>query len=186
MNKIGIIVDGLGDLNALNARFKHGFKILKTDGPRGHTPTIDDIIAKSRKQITMLKGFRCQKAVIMLDFEQRTLDYDKFYRQMNSKIQKYDLGLPVFLAIPNTMIENWFLADIENLSKKKKYIKSRLKQKGYEGRHGKKEIKKCFESKYTYSETKHGPDLFKTIRLQVASKNSSSFNNFLKILKFKE
>ena len=59
-----------------------------------------------------------------------------------------------------------------------------LKQKIYEGKNGKKELKKCFKSKFSYLETKHGPDLFKTIRFKNARNNSISFDHFLNLIDY--
>jgi hypothetical protein len=78
------------------------------------------------------------------------------------------------------MIENWFLADVEILSKKKNYIKDNLRQKNYEGTIGKNELKKIFKPNCFYSETKHGPVLFSLIRERIAKINSVSFSTFLK------
>ena len=58
------------------------------------------------------------------------------------------------------MIENWYLADIEQLSKKKAFVRDRIKQKKYEGKHGKKELKKLMRKGRSYNETHHGPQLF--------------------------
>jgi uncharacterized protein (DUF2249 family) len=81
------------------------------------------------------------------------------------------------------MIENWLLADIENLSKKKKYLKDNIQQRNFEGTHGKNELKKLYKKNFSYSETEHGPELFEILREAVAKKNSQSFKQFINSVK---
>jgi hypothetical protein len=182
MSKIGIIVDGHGDFAALKKRYGGKLRILKTDGPRGHQAAIEDIVAGSRKQVSMLSSYGCAKAIVMLDYEGRRIRYEKFIKALKQAFCGSNMCLPVHVAVANQMIENWYLADIEQLSAKRKYIRDGLRQKRYEGRNGKKELKRCFKSNIAYRETTHGPDLFNTIRVQVARKNSGSFDLFLRLL----
>ncbi len=178
-DKIGIIVDGPGDYASLKERFKDLYKIAKTDGPRGHTAKIENIVSASRKQIEMLKAFKCNRVILLLDFESRDIPYDEFINLINDKLSKENFGIYVVACSPNQMIENWYLADIEEISQKRNYIKSNLQQKKYEGTHGKNELKKLIENNYSYNEVKHGPQLFATIRFEVARNNSPSLKNFL-------
>jgi hypothetical protein len=164
---------------SIKAKFSSHFKILKTDGPRGHNAQADKIVAKGRKQISILKAFKCEKIILMLDLEARPDNCDSFIALLDSEIKKHNLGVSVSFIVPNTMIENWYLADIEYLSKKKAFLKDNLKQKNYEGTHGKAEIKKLFKREYSYSETDHGPQMFVLIRNSVASKHSPSYKRFL-------
>jgi hypothetical protein len=138
--KIGIIVDGQGDFAAVEKRLGSRCKVLKTDGPRGHTVSVAELARGSRKQINMLRFFGCAAAIVMTDFEQRRESYRQFVLQLTLELNKQGFGLAVRVAVPNTMIENWYLADIEQLSRKKKYIKSKLAQRSYEGKHGKREL----------------------------------------------
>jgi hypothetical protein len=181
-NKVGIIVDGPGDFAALSERFKDNFKILKTDGPRGHMAKIDEIVAKSRKQIAILKAFKCKRAIVLFDFENRSADYCDFLDKAQKAFQSHDFRMPVFVASPNRMMENWYLADIEYLSRKRIFLKNKIKQKNFEGTHGKTELKKCFIKRIDYSETQHGPQLFSILRFNIAKKNSDSFNRFVSLL----
>jgi hypothetical protein len=79
-------------------------------------------------------------------------------------------------------IENWYLADMEHLSRKKTYLRSKLKQKNYEGKHGKRTLKRLFRKGVHYNEVKHGPELFEILRFPVARQNSRSFSEFLHCL----
>jgi hypothetical protein len=182
MANIGIIVDGEGDYAAIKKRFS-SFTVLKTDGPRGHDTTPDKIAVSSKKQVSMLKALSCRKAIVLVDYEGRRTTYKRFFDTLHDLYSNVTFDLPVEVAIPNRMIENWYLADIEYISAKKKYLKKKIKQKKFEGKHGKRELKKCFVKNVTYRETKHGPELFYILRFNVARKNSPSFEEFLKLIK---
>ena len=85
-------------------------------------------------------------------------------------------------AIPNRMIENWLLADVSHLSRTKNYVRDKLRQKNYEGTHGKTELKRLLVRGHSYVETKDGPDLFMAVRLPEARTWSPSLDHFLKQL----
>lgn len=179
--RFGVIVDGPGDYAAIIGRFPK-LRVLKTDGPRGDKVVVDQIVAHSRKQIAMLQAFACAEVIVLTDFEDRRDDYEHFLSRIQAAFDSANLGLPVVVAVPNRMIENWYLADVAYLSAKKKYLKKKLKQKNYEGTHGKKELRKCFVKGIDYCETKHGPELFSLIRIPIACTNSASFRRFVQLL----
>jgi hypothetical protein len=180
MSKVGIIVDGQGDFAALRKRFGSTCKVLKTDGPRGHTVTPDRLAQSSKKQLNMLRFFGCTRVIIVTDFEERREKYTQFVSQLRLEFEKMALTVPVRVVVPNIMIENWYLADIEYLSKRRTYLRSNLKQKRYEGKHGKQQLKKLFKHGIDYNEVKHGTDMFSVLRLSTARQNSLSFAEFLK------
>jgi hypothetical protein len=180
--RLGIIVDGEGDFASFRRRFPNGCKVLKTDGPRGHTASIREIASKARKQILMLVAFKCDKVIVVLDFENRATSYSDFVNNLICEFQNIACTIPVNIAVPNRMIENWYLADIEFLSKHRTFLRDGLKQKTYEGRDGKRELKRLMKKNISYSETKHGPELFEILRFDVARTNSNSFNAFLSYL----
>ncbi|MCJ7649784.1 MAG: DUF4276 family protein [Candidatus Lokiarchaeota archaeon] len=179
MNKIGVIVDGEGDFASVNNKYKSKVKVLKTDGPRGHCADINQIVSRSKKQVNILKNYQCPKIIILIDYECGRSSYKKFINSLKEYFKNV-YGDTVIACSPNIMIENWYLADVEIISKTKVYIKNNLKQKNYEGQNGKDCIKKLFNNKYSYSEKKHGPELFRIIRDDVALKNSNSYKDFLK------
>ena len=180
---IGIIVDGNGDFASMRKRFVDRYKILKTDGPRGHTAKISDITSRARKQIGILSAFQCKRVIIILDFENRSCSYKNFVRGIRQAFNSVKFDIPVNVAVPNLMIENWYLADIEHISKKKAFIRDKLKQKKYEGTNGKAIIKKFMIQGVSYSETDHGPKMFAILRFDVAKNNSPSFGEFLEMVK---
>ena len=176
---LGIIVDGLGDFASLQKRFQHGYKILKTDGPRGHTAETEAIAKKSRKQVSILAAFKCAHVIVLIDFEQRSQAYEEFVAELRDAFQSVAFLTSVSVVVLNRMIENWYLADIEYLSTQKAFLRDRIKQKQFEGTHGKKKIKRFMKSGLSYSETKHGPQMFEILRFDCARQNSFSLNEFL-------
>lgn len=179
---LGVIVDGDGDFASLKRRFSGQCRILKTDGPRGHDAIIADIVTRSKKQIGMLRAFRCDRVIVVLDFEERIDPYPKFVSHLREAFARTYHGVEVFVAVPNKMIENWYLADIEEISRQKIFIRDGLRQKHYEGKHGKAEIKKCMIHGTAYSETQHGPQMFAILRFDVARTNSPSLAEFLDMM----
>jgi len=177
---VGIIVDGAGDFMSLRMRFKDGFKVLKTDGPRGHTALPGAIAKKARKQIGILSAFKCVRVILLVDFEDRTQPYLNFVSDLRNSFKRENFPVPIYIIVLNRMIENWYLADISFLSKKKTFLKDKIKQKNFEGKNGKKEIKRLMRQGESYSETKHGPKMFEILRFDVARQNSLSFDDFLK------
>ena len=130
---LGVIVDGDGDFASLKRRFSGQCRILKTDGPRGHEARIADIVRGVKKQIGMLRAFRCSRVIVVLDFEGRVDPYPEFVQDIRQAFARTSLGVAVVVAVPNKMIENWYLADIEEISRQKAFIRDRLQQKNYEG-----------------------------------------------------
>ncbi len=180
--RIGIIVDGEGDYASFKRRFTQNFKILKTDGPRGSTVELRDIVSKSKKQVSMLNAFGCTRIIIVIDYEVRNVSYTKFVSLLENEFRLFEWGRTVSIAVPNRMIENWYLADIAFLSKKKSFLRDNIKQKRYDGIDGKSKLKGFFIKKINYIETKHGPQLFAVLRFNVARGNSPSFDHFLRVL----
>ena len=126
---IGIIVDGPGEFGALRTRFRGNCKILVTDGPRGHTVLATKIVSKARRQIGMLRALGCSKVILVVNFENRRSDYTRFLSDIDQAIDNSHLDILVRTASPNQMFENWFLADIANLSKRLRFLRTNLKQK---------------------------------------------------------
>jgi hypothetical protein len=180
--RIGIVVDGQGDFAAITRRLGTTCRVLKSDGPRGHTVSPFNLVTGSRKQLQMLQSFGCRRAILMTDLEQRRESYDQFFRQLEKELRRLPFNLDMQPAVPNMMIENWYLADVEQLSRRRSYIRDKLKQRNYEGKNGKKELKRLFVKGSYYEEVRHGADLFSIIRFPTASKNSKSFEHFARCL----
>lgn len=184
--KIGVIVDGQGDFHSLKKRFSNSIKVLKTDGPRGHEAKSKDIVIKSKKQVKILKAFKCDTVIVLLDLEQRSQSYEDFVNELNNIASQVNFGTNVIFTVCNRMIENWYLSDIVTISQQITYIRNNLRQKKYEGKHGKEELKKLFKKgiSFSYNEVSHGPQMFNVISLDIARRNSKSFDDFLTLINY--
>jgi hypothetical protein len=137
------------------------------------------IAISARKDVEILKAHKCDAVIVVTDFEERAEPYEEFLKRLRAGLLSARFDIPVHAVMPNRMIENWFLADIQHLSKKKAFLKDRLPQKKYEGTHGKREIKRLFKKNISYNEVKHGSQMFSAIRFQVAKVHSASFRDLL-------
>lgn len=178
-NLIGVIVDGQGDFASIKKRFSGAVRVIKTNGPRGHTVTTSQLASRSIRDVEILAASGCLRAILVIDFEERAVNYQDFVESLNNEIKRHYFPIDLKVCVVNRMIENWYLADIEQLSANKKYIRNGLKQRQYEGTHGKNELKKVFEHEFSYNEVIHGPDLFCEIRFDVGEKHSASLKAFL-------
>lgn len=181
-DKLGIIVGDQKDFAALKARFGNTFQIVKTDGPRGHDITAAEIVSAARKQIAMLR-FYSSEILLLIEHDLRGTSYAKFVREVTLLTRKLGSDKPIQVAIPNRTIENWYLADIEHLSKKKKFLRGNLKQRDYEGTNGRTELEKLFHKNVSYNEVIHGAQMFMMIRFNVARSNSASFDAFYDVIR---
>ncbi|MCK4857781.1 MAG: DUF4276 family protein [candidate division Zixibacteria bacterium] len=178
----GVIVDGQGDYASLRARFGARYRILKTDGPRGHTVPPAQIVLAAKKQIAILRAMSCETIVLLTDFECRRCSYEAFLQALATQASSFDCGVTLLTASPNRMIENWYLADISYLSRKKAFLRDRVTQRNFEGCDGKRQLRKFIIKGNSYNEVTHGPQLFVALRFSVARKNSPSFDSFLRHL----
>lgn len=175
---IGLIVDGGGDYAAFKARYPGLVRVMKTGGARGHTVSCEALVSSARKEIAMLRAFRCKSIFIITDLEGRAETATDFIDRADKFMVgnfEYD---GVGLLVCDKMIENWFLADIAYIAGIKKYIKDIKKQKVFESMHGKDELKKLFGKGFDYNEVKHSAELFPLVRGAKASAFSSSFERF--------
>jgi hypothetical protein len=183
-DKLGIVVAKQKDFAALKARFRNAFPILKLDGPSGPTVNTADMIAAARKQIKMLMSIDGSSEILLLiDCDSRRSSYRTLLRELTLRAGAMNVRTPIHISIPNRTIENWYLADIEYLSRRKKrLLKGNIRQRDYEGKNGRIELKKLFRKSVTYDEVRHGAEMFMVIRTRVARANSSSFDTFYSVI----
>ena len=124
----------------------------------------------------------CDRVIVVTDFEARDDDLSAFCNTVQRGLENIGARVPVKCCVAHRMIENWFLADLEEISQRRNYIRGGLRQKDFEGTHGKKVLKTYFVKGYTYNEVDHGKELMATIRLDTASANSASLRCFLESL----
>ena len=177
---LGVIVDGHGDHAALTEKLKGKARVLKTSGPRGHTVDAKALAASAAKEIDMLIGLGCTRICVLTDREMRSDSSMEFSSAIQRCLPVQSGNASVFVACADRMIENWMLADIVHVAKNSNDLKRGLKQKRWEGTHGKNEIKRCMDKNASYNEVKHGKKFLLAIRDGVARANSASYDTFLR------
>jgi hypothetical protein len=142
----------------------------------------DAIAAGAAKQIAQLEKLGCECVVLMTDRESRPEAASTFGERIGRAVADAASAVAFHVVIADRMIENWFLADVEELSAKRAFVKRGLRQKNYEGTHGKAVLKGLLVKNHAYSEVRDGPALFETIRLSVAVKNSASLARLVAVI----
>lgn len=177
--RVGLVVDGPGEFAAFKARFGGRLKVVKTDGPRGANADPRQIIARLGKQVEMLRSLRCDCVVLVTDFESRSGSYKEFVGILGEAGGERFGALFAGAGVPNQMIENWYLADIAYISRRRSYLHRVKSQKRYEGMPGKEVLRRHFRRGHYYKETTHGPSLMTAMRFQEARKVSPSLDAFI-------
>ena len=88
----------------------------------------------------------------------------------------------IIIGVPNTMAENWMLADIQSVNAHYS-IQPPLEQGSFEGDNGKGKLRSLISHNRKYAETQDGPEIFKGCRVATIYENSSSFKSFFDKLK---
>lgn len=179
---IGIVVDGQSDFLAFRRKYLGVAKVSMVTRGRGGDTTIRSIVGSSLRHIDFLAGFGCSKVIVVCDFEDRTDDYLRFRRDLLDEFLKQRPNHNIQVSLPNRMLENWVLADLDSIQKKN-YIRKNRRIKGVEGCNGKKILKTLFKKGTSYKETKHLPELFGIISDDIGSQNSPSFAHFIQCMR---
>lgn len=129
--------------------------------------------------------------ICIIDKESRPISTMRFAKQVKAEIIKKILSCPfrfvekeldfkIKVCVPDIMFENWILADIKGIKRKKELIKSEAKQEKYEGKHGAYYLDLIMLVRY--KKTIHAHVLFRLVSFDRAKINSNSFNFFYKCL----
>lgn len=175
---IGLIVDGEGDYAAFRARYRGLAKVFRTDGPRGHEVSAEQIVESARKQIAQLRDLGCTRIAIVTDLESRQVRAQTFRDRCLAHARGLPYAVDLLVFVADRMLENWLLADIAYISSRKRYFKAVRRQRNYESTDGKAELKRLFQKGYSYNEIRHGQELFPLVRTNEATQRSASFAIF--------
>lgn len=119
--------------------------------------------------------------LIVLDREMRAEPAEELEREFQKLLAGAVPISFVGAVFADRMIENWMLADVTAI-RRKKFIRSNARQRPYEGTDGCKELKRQFQPPFRYDKVLHGPQLLKVIRDDVAARNSGSFRRFISMV----
>jgi hypothetical protein len=171
MNNPAFIVDGPMEKLIINHLCpNHPVRILNCNG---RDVKIEAAAKRMASLIRILK--RYYPIVIIFDREDRQTSSESISAELLEKIKENGIqGVDIFIGVPDTMMENWMLADVKAINR---YYFVNIKQDNYEGKNGKSQIKQAIRPK-TYSETEDGPEIAKLCSLKNTYQNSVSFRNF--------
>lgn len=171
MNNPGFIVDGQMEQLIINYFCPdHPVRLLNCNG---RDVSIEAAAKKVASLIRLMK--RNYPIIIIFDREDRPESADIISKNLYDNIKDNEIQeVDIYIGIPDTMIENWILADINSVNE---YYNIRLQQIKYEGRGGKSQLRKLISPK-KYSETEDGPEIAKKCNLKKILKNSKSFESF--------
>jgi hypothetical protein len=113
--------------------------------------------------------------IIIFDRENRKDNFKKISVDLLEKIKENNIqDVEIYIGIPDTMMENWMLADVNAINN---YYSVKMKKDNYEGKNGKSKIKQGIKPQ-NYSETEDGPEIIKKCDIKNICQNSISFRCF--------
>ena len=130
---------------------------------RSYFTSIVCVLDREQRRQSAIAFAECVKAAIIKKVVESTM-----YR-------KAELNEQIIICVPDTMFENWIVADVEGLKVYDALIKSTAIQQQSDGMSGATVLKRCM--KVPYRKTIHAPKLFRAVSLHVAKTNSPSFNH---------
>jgi len=190
LEKAAFLVDGRTELSAIKAKFQKEFglnPVIRLVNCNGKHVRPEGYANAASGTLLMLLRSSCKYIIIILDKEKRKMGALKFAQLVkesvvetmasSGKFSKKDLALKIFVFVPDIMFENWIVADMEALKTHDFILKSKAKQKYYDGQNGSSILSRIMKN--PYKKTLHAKMLFKSIRFDVANKYSPSFNRFV-------
>jgi hypothetical protein len=139
-------------------------------------------VSYSRKQIAQLRGFGCERIIVVTDFEGRPGLHSDFVSALRAEFSAVFADCDIRVAVPNQMVENWYLADICHLSNQRSFLRKVAKQGSFDGKHGKRLLSGFFQRGKYYNEVEHGPILFTLVRFEEARSFSPSLSDLVQAL----
>ena len=168
-----------GDLEKKFFQRKCPKTTVKKIGCNGRDVSLDEIAKRVATQIRTLGG-KCFPIVIVIDRESRPEDTATISVTLLEKIKSEGITDHLIVAVADRMIENWILADYQNVLTYDgaKPLKKALQT--FDGENGKATLKRIIPN---YHETTIGVDLLCNSRTSIMSQSSNSFESFFNQLK---
>lgn len=133
--------------------------------------------AKRIASLIRLMGSKYYPYVIVFDREERKESASKIKELLETLIKSEGIVDELVVGVPDRMIENWILADWENV-KRQGRIKKSVGLKNFEGSNGKASIKKFLPKNGRYQETVQGVSWFLETNVKLIYEKSPSFKQF--------
>ena len=178
MNKPAFIVDGQQEQKIIQQLCPGApVRILNCNGEDVKL----DAAAKRIASLIRLMGNRYYPYVIIFDREKRRETAAIISKTLVNLIRADDIDDEIVIGIPDRMIENWLLADWENIQSQGKLRNSNVR-KTFECSNGKAIIKKLLPKNGIYQETVQGVSWFLKANVKAIYEKSPSFHLFANAL----
>lgn len=143
----------------------------------GKTVSVEALVKKIDFLYRLLNN-RHYPVFVIVDKEQRNVSAAEYKSEIINELKKQGLPTDQFkIGVCDSMIENWILADTDQLIEKL----GKIKKACYDGTHGKNILKKMFPVEKPYQETTDGVSLFINARPSKMIENSPSFKSFFDV-----
>jgi hypothetical protein len=134
--------------------------------------------AKRAASLIRLMGNRYYPFIIIFDREGRCLSATEVGKSLECFLREEGIDDMLIIGVPDRMIENWILADWENVQQQGN-LRIQTSSKSFEGTHGKSVIIRLLPRDGRYQETIQGVDWFVTGNPSIMFRNSVSFRQFV-------
>ncbi|MDA8089573.1 MAG: DUF4276 family protein [Nitrospiraceae bacterium] len=148
-------------------------RMLNCNGKDVALPAAAERIAS----LIRLMGNKYYPYIIVFDRESRVASASQIKESLEKLIRSEGISDDLVIGVPDRMIENWILADWDNVKSKGKLKSSKILPI-CEGRNGKGLIKRLLPNDGKYQETIQGVDWFLGINVKIAFEKSPSFREF--------
>lgn len=170
MSKPAFLIDGYTEKLILG-RICPDSTVRRID-MNGRNVRISSMATKIASIIRTL-GNRFYPIVILVDREGREISKKDMEEKLTEELEKLDINCNLIVGVADKMIENWIIADWDNI---KEYTGTKdSKPEITDGIGGKGAIKKVLPD---YQETLDGVQLFIGSNPHIMKENSPSFNSF--------
>lgn len=185
------IVDGRTEIRSLRAKLQKEYNCAPDfrqhpSGGGGITVQATGYARAAHGVLVEVLGQRYRKIICVTDREDRAGEATAFASEVrralinlidsNPHYHHEELESKIAVHVPDKMFENWIVADVKGIRKRRDLVKSTARQQAFEGKNGKASLKTLM--KVPYKKTTHAPLLFKCVCFQRAVVNSPSFSLF--------
>jgi hypothetical protein len=118
---------------------------------------------------------------VVFDRERRAATTTQLRVELQKLVAQERISVPIVIGIPDRMIENWILADLESLSRAAR-IERTLFTPAFEGTCGEAKLKEMLPKDSVYVKTINGVRWFANGNPEVMKQNSPSFREFAEAL----
>jgi len=189
-SKTLLILDGPSDIKAMKGKLQKEFSNcpqFRKAPCNGHTVTVEGYVNGIFGIINLALNQKYLNIFCVLDREKRQISatnlakkiHNKLIQKIDSstKISKIELNEKIKIVAADRMLENWIIADLEGIKKRKNLININSQQELFDGKSGVKLLKQFMI--VNYNKVQHAELLFKAVSIERAIKYSPSFNKFI-------